>query len=196
MKQLNFQSLFSAAIAEGATTPNPGVVGVQAWSTTLAKVVAWNGTTWNAPAGGSGSIAKYISNTAPDPAVHTEWYTLDGEFYIWDGEYWFQPITASPPAGVTSVGVSVPTGLSVASSPITSSGTIAISFTAGYSIPATTDQTNWNTAYGWGNHASAGYQAALVSGTTIKTINGNNILGSGDISVAGGSGSPIMSWII
>ena len=61
---------------------------------------------------------------------------------------------------VTSVGVSVPTGLSVTGSPVTSSRTIAISYSAGYSIPTTAKQTNWDAAYGWGNHASAGYYAS------------------------------------
>lgn len=52
---------------------------------------------------------------------------------------------------------------------------------------------NWNTAFGWGNHASAGYltsaiaastyQPILVSGTNIKTVNSNSLLGSGNISV-------------
>jgi hypothetical protein len=31
-----------------------------------------------------------------------------------------------------------------------------------------------------------GAQAALVSGTTIKTVNGTSLLGSGDIVIAGG----------
>jgi microcystin-dependent protein len=48
---------------------------------------------------------------------------------------------------VTSVGMTVPTGLSVSGTPITASGTLAVTLTAGYSIPTTTDQTNWGTAY-------------------------------------------------
>lgn len=48
---------------------------------------------------------------------------------------------------VTSVGLSVPTGLSVSGTPITSSGTLAISLATGYSIPTTTSQSNWDTAY-------------------------------------------------
>jgi|GEM_PF-5255723 len=48
---------------------------------------------------------------------------------------------------VISVGLSAPTGLTVSNSPITGSGTLALSFTAGYSIPTTTNQTNWSTAY-------------------------------------------------
>lgn len=55
----------------------------------------------------------------------------------------------SPSSGgtVTSVGMTVPTGLSVSGSPITGSGTFAVTYTAGYSIPTTTSQTNWDTAY-------------------------------------------------
>lgn len=49
---------------------------------------------------------------------------------------------------VTSVAMSVPTGLSVSGSPITASGTLALSYTSGYSIPTTAKQTNWDTAYG------------------------------------------------
>ena len=37
-----------------------------------------------------------------------------------------------------------------------------------------------------GNHASA-FQSTLVSGTNIKTVGGNSLLGSGDISVGGGA---------
>lgn len=57
--------------------------------------------------------------------------------------------------------------------------------------------TEWNTAFGWGDHALAGYalttdltnkQDILVSGTNIKTINGESILGSGNIVITGGGG--------
>ena len=75
---------------------------------------------------------------------------------------------------VTSVGLTVPTGLSVSGSPVTSSGTLAVSLASGYSIPTTAKQTNWDTAYGWGNHATAGYAKSsaipTVQNATI-TIN-------------------------
>ena len=48
---------------------------------------------------------------------------------------------------VTSVAMSVPTGLSVAGSPITTSGTLAVTYGAGYAIPTTASQTQWDTAY-------------------------------------------------
>jgi hypothetical protein len=48
---------------------------------------------------------------------------------------------------VTSVDMSVPTGLKVSGNPITTTGTLAVTFDTGYSIPTTSDQTNWSTAY-------------------------------------------------
>lgn len=48
------------------------------------------------------------------------------------------------------------------------------SLTSGYVIPSTTEQSNWNTAYGWGNHASAGYASltnpSFVTGITTPAI--------------------------
>lgn len=48
---------------------------------------------------------------------------------------------------VTSVAMSVPTGLSVAGSPVTTAGTFAVTYSAGYAIPTTAKQTEWDTAY-------------------------------------------------
>lgn len=48
---------------------------------------------------------------------------------------------------VTSVNMSVPTGLSISGNPITTSGTLALTYAAGYSIPLNTKQSNWDDAY-------------------------------------------------
>jgi hypothetical protein len=48
---------------------------------------------------------------------------------------------------VVSVGLTVPTGLSITGSPVTTTGVLAVSFTSGYSIPTTANQTNWGTAF-------------------------------------------------
>jgi hypothetical protein len=48
---------------------------------------------------------------------------------------------------VTSVDMTVPTGLSVSGNPITTSGTLAVTYSAGYAIPTTAKQTEWDTAY-------------------------------------------------
>lgn len=79
-------------------------------------------------------------------------------------------IAALASSGVTSVGMTVPTGLSVTGSPITSTGTLAVSYSAGYSIPTTSKQSEWDTAYGWGNHASAGYLTSATAATTYQPL--------------------------
>ena len=74
---------------------------------------------------------------------------------------------------VTSVAMSVPTGLSVTGSPVTSAGTLAVSYTAGYAIPTTAKQSDWDTAYGWGNHASAGYLTSATAASTYQPLDGD-----------------------
>ena len=84
-----------------------------------------------------------------------------GDMFISTGTEWVLIPSGDEPSGtVTSVGMTVPTGLSVSGSPITTSGTLAVTFASGYSIPTTTKQSNWDTAYGWGDHSQAGYFAA------------------------------------
>lgn len=78
-------------------------------------------------------------------------------------------INASVGSGsVTSVAMSVPTGLDVSGSPITTSGTLAVSLQSGYSIPTTSSQSNWNTAYGWGDHSTQGYLTSAPAPTTAQ----------------------------
>ena len=142
----------------------------------------------------SGYIFKGVATTSTDPGVvnQKQFYIAGSGTYpnfggitigsgyfgviMWD-DGWIA--NAVPFNAVTSVGMTVPTGLSVSGSPITSAGTLALSFTQGYSIPTTAKQTSWDNK-----------QDALVSGTNIKTINGDSILGSGNIEItSGGSGT-------
>jgi len=69
-----------------------------------------------------------------------------GQVLKYNGTIWINDTDANT-GTVTSVAMTVPTGLSVSGSPITSSGTLAVTLTAGYSIPTTASQTNWDTAY-------------------------------------------------
>ena len=116
----------------------------------------------------------------------------------------YNDLTDKPTAGsgtVTSVAMSVPTGLSVSGSPITTSGTLAVTYSAGYAIPTTSKQTNWDTAYGWGNHASAGYltsetytgtvTSVAMSVPTGLSVSGSPITGSGTLAVTLASGYSI-----
>jgi hypothetical protein len=65
---------------------------------------------------------------------------------------------------VTSVGLSAPTGFTVSNSPVTSSGTLTLSFASGYSLPTNAVQANWTTAY------NDSIISAAVTGTVNKTL--------------------------
>ena len=90
---------------------------------------------------------------------------------------------------VTSVGlsVSVPTGLSqsVTGSPVTTSGTIAISlsFAAGYAIPTTVKQSEWDDAYTW---VAAFPTQTGNAGKYLKT-DGSNLIWTSLVSPAYGT---------
>lgn len=90
----------------------------------------------------------------------------------------YNDLTGKPsiPAGtVTSVGLSAPTGFSVSGSPVTGSGTLALTFASGYSIPTTAKQGQWDQAYGWGDHASAGYALSSSLATVATTGSYNDL---------------------
>jgi len=57
------------------------------------------------------------------------------------------PTSGAGSGTVTSVAMSVPTGFVIGGSPITSSGTLALSFASGYSLPTTAKQSQWDDAY-------------------------------------------------
>jgi len=78
---------------------------------------------------------------------------------------------------VTSVAMTVPTGLSVAGSPITTSGTLAVTYGAGYAIPTTASQTQWDTAYSerqqWDGGATNLVAATGRTSLGATTVGGN-----------------------
>jgi hypothetical protein len=85
--------------------------------------------------------------------------------------------TSSTTGTVTSVSMTVPTGLSISGSPITGSGTLALTMTAGYAIPTTTSQTNWDTAYTdrlkWDGGATGLVAATGRTSLGATTVGGN-----------------------
>ena len=108
----------------------------------------------------SGSIS--VTNTAPDQVVSL---TGGGTTTITGTYPNFTISSADSNVGtVTSVDMTVPTGLTISGNPITSAGTLALALASGYSIPTTANQANWTTAYN-DSIVSAG-----VTGTTTKTL--------------------------
>lgn len=90
-----------------------------------------------------------------------------GQILVYDGTAWVNRDAAA--SGVTSVGLSMPTAFSVSDSPITSSGTIAVTMASGYSIPTTAQQALWTTAYNW-------YLSDPLDGYATQTWVNNNYI--------------------
>jgi len=128
---------------------------------TLSYQGGWNAST-NVPAlvssvGTNGYY--YVVTTAGSTNLNgiTDWAI--GDWAIFNGTVWQkidQTNTVTSVNGqtgavtvgtVTSVAMTVPTGLSISGTPITTSGTLALTLAAGYSIPTTASQTNWDSAY-------------------------------------------------
>lgn len=82
--------------------------------------------------------------------------------------------TSSTVGTVTSVSMTVPTGLSISGSPITSSGTLALTLTAGYVIPTTTSTGNWDTAYTDRNKWDGG-STGLVAATGRTSLGATTV---------------------
>ena len=150
-----FSSLFKAYTNEGVEVlPNGGdrttIENVKAmfgfWTEQYVSALGKNSD------GGGGTVSSLedlsdVNITSP----------TTGQVLTWNGTAWVNQAGGSGSGSVTSVGMSVPTGFTVSGSPVTSSGTLALRFASGYSLPTTAKQAHWDTAYGWGDHAQAGY---------------------------------------
>ena len=88
---------------------------------------------------------------------------VSGQALVYNGTAWVNN-TETYVGTVTSVAATVPTGLTITGSPITTSGTLAFGLQTGYSIPTTANQATWTTAY------NDSIVSAAVTGTTTKTL--------------------------
>ena len=124
-----------------------------------------------------------------------------GQTLIWDGSDWTYGVSGGGSGSVTSVAMTVPTGFSINGTPITSSGTLALSFDTGYSLPTTAKQNAWDdaviglaavdgrlqTVEGYFTSGVANTAAKLS--TVSKTLWGNTYWTSGGVPTSVGTSS-------
>jgi hypothetical protein len=170
----------SKGIVTGVTTSS--IIG------TLSYQGGWNAST-NVPAlvssvGTNGYY--YVVTTAGATNLNgiTDW--VIGDWAIFNGTVWQkidQTNTVTSVNGqtgavsvgtVTSVAMTVPTGLSISGTPITTSGTLALTFASGYSIPTDANQTNWTTAYTQTQQWNGG-STNLVAATGRTSLGGTTV---------------------
>jgi predicted heme/steroid binding protein len=126
----------SSSVATGTTTP---VITLNIPTASATNRGALSSTDWTTFNGKQNALSG------------TGFVKISGTTISYDNSTYY---LASNPDGyttnvgtVTSVALSVPTGLSITGSPITTSGTLALTYAAGYSIPTDAIQSNWTTAY-------------------------------------------------
>lgn len=161
-----FKRLFQAFNGSDAVNPNDlttAITNIKAmvdfWSAGGVSALGYN-------SGGGGGGATALTDLV-DVQLTTP--VTNGQALVYnatDGKWENATIQASG-GTVTSVGMTVPTGFSISGQPITTSGTLALAFDSGYSLPTTADVSKGVTAYGWGNHASAGYWGTSYHPTTL-----------------------------
>ena len=153
-------------------------------SPVLNNWLIWNGTNWANTSTSSLNILTYGTSTALTNATSTTFAitrlaTPAGAFLAVNALG--SVIATTTPTGgtVTSVDMSVPTGLTISGNPITGAGTLALTLTSGYVIPLTASTTQWNNLY----NASTSYLTlanwfATTTAPQLGTLAGLYTVGS------------------
>ena len=183
-----FENLFNALNSGGNKVSHPyssGVASIKAlvglWTEQYLSALGQN-------SGGGGGVTL----NEPLASINTAGLgmpTVTGQVITWNGSQWIYSIPGGGGGGGTGTVTSITAGTGLSGGTITTMGTIALS---------TETQTNIGygvTAYGWGNHANAGYLTSVsfsdltshpttLSGygiTDAKIQNGTITLGSNSI---------------
>ena len=146
-----FRSLFKAYAGSTEIVPNDGAVG------TIDNIKAmfgfWTEQYISALGQSSGGGGGGVSLNEPLASINTSGLAAPGSAQngmtlIWNNstQKWTYGTTGGS-GSVTSVGLSMPTGFSVANTPVTSSGIFSVTFSTGYSLPLAADVEKGVSAY-------------------------------------------------
>jgi|GEM_PF-2187335 len=113
----------------------------------------------------AGTAGQLLSSTATGTAWITPTYLTEVSTSTIRGMFSAtSPLSYNSATGDFSLGtidISSSTNLAVSATGLALTGD-TITLASGYSIPTTTNVSNWNTAYSWGNHAAAGYLTSVT----------------------------------
>ena len=167
-----FSSLFKAY--DSASTPNeivPNGGDTSAITNIKAMFGFWTeqylsalGQNSGGGGGGSTTLAGLLDVAITNPQ------NGDALVYNATSGKWENQTIGGSTGTLSSIGLVMPTGFSVSPATLTADGSFTVAFATGYGLPLTADVAKGVTAYGWGNHADAGYMAGNVSfwGRTVR----------------------------
>ena len=107
--------------------------------------------------GGATSLADLLDVDITSPT--------NGQALVYNatsGKWENQTIGGGSTGTLSSIGLVMPAGFSVSPATLTADGSFTVSFDTGYALPLVADVNKGVTAYGWGNHANAGYLTSVA----------------------------------
>lgn len=179
----------------GGTTLNEPLASINTASlgspTTAGQVITWNGSAWvyDIPSGGGGSSTLYgLTDVNISSPTNGQALVYNATSQKWEN----QTIGGGGGGGgtLTAIGLIMPTGFIVSPSTLTADGDFTVGFDIGYGLPLTADVAKGVTAYGWGNHANAGYLMESTFNNYLfwgQSINNGVVQGSIDAGTNGGA---------
>lgn len=125
--------------------------------------------------GGTGTLADLVDVELNNPT--------NGQALVYNAtsEKWENQSIGGGGGGgtLTSIGLVMPTGFSVSPATLTQDGSFTVGFSTGYGLPLTADVQKGVTAYGWGDHAQAGYWSPNNHPTTLSGYGITDAIGAG-----------------
>lgn len=179
----------------GGTTLNEPLASINTASlgspTTAGQVITWNGSAWvyDIPSGGGGSSTLYgLTDVNISSPTNGQALVYNATSQKWEN----QTIGGGGGGGgtLTAIGLIMPTGFTVSPLTLTADGDFTVGFDTGYGLPLTADVAKGVTAYGWGNHANAGYLMESTFNNYLfwgQSINNGVVQGSIDAGTNGGA---------
>jgi hypothetical protein len=112
-------------------------------------------------------------------------------FYAGQSDYIEKLNELAVATGGTDLAVSLTSSSVIVTSNTGSDATISVADATNAGVLSAADKIKLNALSGinTGDQDLSGKQAVLISGTNIKSINGNSLLGSGDLTIGGGGGA-------
>ena len=157
-----------------ATTLNEPLASINALGAPSGsnKILLWNGSAWtygNQSTGGASSLSQLSD-------VDSNLNPSNGQALVYNStsHQWEAQTIGGGSGTLTSIGLVMPTGFSVSPATLTANGSFTVSFASGYSLPSTSSQSHWDTAYNFASNSKFGTAGTdyipITLGSTTKNV--------------------------